>query len=138
MKSSQDIHTSILYSLMIEVLLDHKTLENLSSFRENLSKSKWKWWITAIIANLILLIILFFFTTPLIIINSLNELEYLKPIQEHVSTCTKLHIQCIFLLSSKKIIVELKPHEDHANFIHSTRVNSHNFCCCYFQFKQRE
>ncbi|KAK3087398.1 hypothetical protein FSP39_005417 [Pinctada imbricata] len=50
---------------------------------ENLSKSPWKWRFQAVIINLFVIILLFFFTTPLIVLNNLNEINYLKPIEEH-------------------------------------------------------
>ncbi|KAJ8308093.1 hypothetical protein KUTeg_012967 [Tegillarca granosa] len=50
---------------------------------ENLAESGWKWWTKTILVNISVMILLFFFTTPLIIINNLNEIQLLKPMEEH-------------------------------------------------------
>ena len=98
------------------------------SFRENLSKNKWKWWIMAIVVNLFLVVILFFFTTPLIIINSLNELEYLKPLQEHVSISIpvplrylvpiQIHLIVIFELTCIYMYDSLSKSSPHVNILY--------------------
>eukprot|EP00105_Crassostrea_gigas_P025532 XP_011446143.1 PREDICTED: CSC1-like protein 2 isoform X3 [Crassostrea gigas] len=96
---------------------------------ENLSKSKWKWWITAIIVNLILLIILFFFTTPLIIINSLNEFEYLKPIQEHIINISPALVEFLptLLLWTFSALLPTVVYYSDSTFIgHWTRTAEHH------------
>ncbi|XP_052700349.1 CSC1-like protein 2 isoform X3 [Crassostrea angulata] len=92
---------------------------------ENLSKSKWKWWITAIIVNLILLIILFFFTTPLIIINSLNEFEYLKPIQEHSPALVEF-LPTLLLWTFSALLPTVVYYSDSTFIGHWTRTAEHH------------
>ncbi|XP_078315028.1 mechanosensitive cation channel TMEM63B-like isoform X4 [Crassostrea virginica] len=96
---------------------------------ENLSKNKWKWWIMAIVVNLFLVVILFFFTTPLIIINSLNELEYLKPLQEHISNLSPLLVQFLptLLLWTFSALLPLVVYYSDSTFIgHWTRTAEHH------------
>lgn len=127
--TSNPQNSSLSENLMVWAWNVHYAPSPENIYWENLSKSKWKWWITAIIANLILLIILFFFTTPLIIINSLNELEYLKPIQEHITNISPLLVEFLptLLLWTFSALLPTVVYYSDSTFIgHWTRTAEHH------------
>lgn len=127
--TSNPQNSSLSENLMVWAWNVHYAPSPENIYWENLSKSKWKWWVTAIIANLILLIILFFFTTPLIIINSLNELEYLKPIQEHITNISPLLVEFLptLLLWTFSALLPTVVYYSDSTFIgHWTRTAEHH------------
>ncbi|XP_061168815.1 CSC1-like protein 2 [Saccostrea echinata] len=92
---------------------------------ENISKSKWKWWMTAIIVNVILVVILFFFTTPLIIINTLNQLEYLKPLEEHSPLLIQF-LPTLLLWTFSALLPNVVYYSDSTFIGHWTRTAEHH------------
>lgn len=123
--TSNPQNSSLSENLMVWAWNVHYAPSPENIYWENLSKSKWKWWITAIIANLILLIILFFFTTPLIIINSLNELEYLKPIQEHSPLLVEF-LPTLLLWTFSALLPTVVYYSDSTFIGHWTRTAEHH------------
>lgn len=51
---------------------------------KNLSTSKGKWWMKAILVNVISLAVLYFYTTPFIIVNSLTEFKTVQDVKDKV------------------------------------------------------
>ncbi|XP_062570721.1 CSC1-like protein 2, partial [Saccostrea cucullata] len=92
---------------------------------ENISKSRWKWWMMAIIVNVILVVILFFFTTPLIIINTLNQLEYLKPLEEHSPLLIQF-LPTLLLWTFSALLPNVVYYSDSTFIGHWTRTAEHH------------